>query len=327
MQVSRRQFCCTVPALALSLAGTNNPFAFVEDPPEIIPVEKIIPTSAESQKVVTEIPYIGSYDSFSDDTSVRDRTVYFRNNCYMPIEYKIEFIPEVLGSDVNLIPNNKYCRKVSDNALIITLPAREPGKEGKEIRAYSTEGYYSCKARYKLGAQDAKHDNEALYSVPFPRGVNWYIAQGNNTGETHNGDSRFAFDFKTTGNDRRICGMRNGVVVKVKEDSNEGGYDKKYLDKANLILVMHDDGSIANYGHLKQGSVSKFGIKLGDVVKEGQVLGEYGMTGFTGSPHLHAEVYVPKGFSEWERIQISNRFKGRDERPILYSLTSGSSGN
>ena len=52
---------------------------------------------------------------------------------------------------------------------------------------------------------------------------------------------------------------------------------------------MHNDGSVAWYGHLKNGSLTTKNI--GDTVTRGEYLGIVGSSGNSIGPHLHFEVY------------------------------------
>lgn len=70
-----------------------------------------------------------------------------------------------------------------------------------------------------------------------------------------------------------------------------------------------------NFNIIKD-SVSASGIKLGDYVKSGQIIGRYGKTGYLTYPHVHVAVNVLKGFKETERIDISSRFKGKNGKLI-----------
>lgn len=53
----------------------------------------------------------------------------------------------------------------------------------------------------------------------------------------------------------------------------------------NYIRVRHEDGLISTYGHL-----SKILVKKDDIVRQGQVIGKLGSTGFSTGPHLHYAV-------------------------------------
>lgn len=57
----------------------------------------------------------------------------------------------------------------------------------------------------------------------------------------------------------------------------------------NAVYVQHSDGSVALYGHMKNGSTTSKNI--GDMVVEGEYLGIVGSSGVSTGPHLHFEVY------------------------------------
>ncbi|MDR6173748.1 hypothetical protein QE364_003956 [Nocardioides zeae] len=55
----------------------------------------------------------------------------------------------------------------------------------------------------------------------------------------------------------------------------------------NHVLVRHDDGTVAAYAHLRQGSAA---VRPGDHVETGAELGRVGNTGNTSMPHLHVHL-------------------------------------
>lgn len=58
----------------------------------------------------------------------------------------------------------------------------------------------------------------------------------------------------------------------------------------NIITIKHakpEGAEYSSYGHLKAGSVA---VKVGDIVKRGQVIGEVGDTGDSAAVHLHFQV-------------------------------------
>ena len=57
----------------------------------------------------------------------------------------------------------------------------------------------------------------------------------------------------------------------------------------NAVYVQHADGSVAWYGHMKNGSLTPKGV--GDGVALGEYLGVVGSSGNSTGPHLHFEVY------------------------------------
>ncbi len=53
----------------------------------------------------------------------------------------------------------------------------------------------------------------------------------------------------------------------------------------NLVIVKHENGYSTRYAHL-----SRVGVKVGEHVDTGQLLGNAGSTGLSDAPHLHFEV-------------------------------------
>ena len=87
-----------------------------------------------------------------------------------------------------------------------------------------------------------------------------------------------------------VCAIRDGIVIFIKANSNIGGADKKFYEDANAVIIYHNDGTMANYAHFKQNGVV---VKLGDNVKQGDLIGCSGNTGFSSGPHLHLDVFLP----------------------------------
>jgi murein DD-endopeptidase MepM/ murein hydrolase activator NlpD len=85
-----------------------------------------------------------------------------------------------------------------------------------------------------------------------------------------------------------VCAARAGRVVGVRQDSTFSGPDPKLKPLANYVIIKHDDGTFADYVHLKTGGAL---VKLGDEVTVGQPIGLSGKTGFASAPHLHFSVF------------------------------------
>ena len=63
-----------------------------------------------------------------------------------------------------------------------------------------------------------------------------------------------------------------------------GGRKKYFLDKANYVKILHEDGTYAVYAHILQGTAM---VKPGENVQLGQRLARSGSSGYSTGPHLH----------------------------------------
>lgn len=55
----------------------------------------------------------------------------------------------------------------------------------------------------------------------------------------------------------------------------------------NYVVLKHSNGEYSFYGHMMYKSLE---VSKGDIVKQGQVIGQLGNTGFSGRPHLHFQL-------------------------------------
>jgi murein DD-endopeptidase MepM/ murein hydrolase activator NlpD len=71
--------------------------------------------------------------------------------------------------------------------------------------------------------------------------------------------------------------------------------------------IVHEDESVGVYGHLaNKGAL----VKVGERVKEGQVIGLSGNSGASTGPHLHFHVAICNATLGWVGLEIVFR---RDE--------------
>jgi murein DD-endopeptidase MepM/ murein hydrolase activator NlpD len=143
-------------------------------------------------------------------------------------------------------------------------------------------------------------DTSYLYQLPYNTNETHRIVQGYFTRYSHK--ERAALDFKMK-QGTPILAARGGVVVRVKEDGDKGGLNKKYRPYGNVIIIEHEDKSRAGYWHLQHNGVL---VTVGDTVMQGQHIGYSGKTGYSAFPHLHFLVWT---FSNNNWQQIANRFK------------------
>jgi len=145
-------------------------------------------------------------------------------------------------------------------------------------------------------------DSSYVYSLPYAPGKKHLIVQGYFSRFTHR--NRAAIDFKMK-RGTPIYAARGGVVTRVKEDGDKGGLDRNLRQYGNSIVINHDDNTRAGYWHLQHNGVV---VNVGDTVKQGQLIGYSGKTGYSAFPHLHFIVWRSEG-GNWR--QIGTRFHTR----------------
>lgn len=90
-----------------------------------------------------------------------------------------------------------------------------------------------------------------------------------------------------------VLAARDGVVMQMEADFDESGQDAGAdTARANFIRILHDDGTMAVYAHLRAGGVL---VRSGQHVRRGERIGWSGNTGYSGGPHLHFVVQANRG--------------------------------
>jgi len=148
----------------------------------------------------------------------------------------------------------------------------------------------SVKLRYMAlhGDPRSEHAPGRPYRAPFAIAGDFNITQAYPVAVTHNTiDSRYAVDIAMPiGTD--IHAARGGVVFEVASTNFRGGVDRERdAPSANIVRILHDDGTHAVYAHLNWNSIR---VQPGDEVERGQYIADSGNTGFSSGPHLHFAV-------------------------------------
>ncbi|TGK16754.1 M23 family metallopeptidase [Leptospira kmetyi] len=146
---------------------------------------------------------------------------------------------------------------------------------------------YSSSIYVRAGDFNAPKNKNVIYRLPFESASR--IGQGYNGKFTHNGQFPYALDF-TLPEGSAVVAAREGIVITTEDKYKLGGTTPYYKDKANFIQILHKDGSIAEYAHLKYKGVL---VQVGQTVRTGEKIGLSGNTGFSSAPHLHFHVFKP----------------------------------
>jgi murein DD-endopeptidase MepM/ murein hydrolase activator NlpD len=144
-----------------------------------------------------------------------------------------------------------------------------------------------------------REDTSWVYALPYKEGGSHLLVQGYFSRLSHK--HRAALDFKMK-KGTEIYAARGGVVARMVKHNNKGGWNRKFRQYANLVVIDHADGTRAGYWHLQKEGVF---VNVGDTVKAGQLIGLSGKTGYTATPHLHFMVWKNNN-GNWR--QVPTRF-------------------
>lgn len=191
-------------------------------------------------------------------------------------------MPWHLNLDFDDLTNFKAGMKLP---VQLVVPAGKTLELGSlEVADRSQVSRYSYTLSSRPGDPDASPDRDFHYLLPWEHGVKHRIIQGYLGTLTHQDIHALDFDLEEGS---RIGAAREGVVVKVKQDSNLGGPGSQFAADGNHVQILHSDGTWATYGHLQQDGAK---VREGQTVSAGQLIGLSGHTGQASGPHLHFQV-------------------------------------
>jgi len=249
--------------------GDNGEWIFSDRPPdEGQPAEvRAIKPRAQNNGLTVENEFTGNSLRFTA-----------RNRFYAPMEVALEF-ESIDGVDYPHPDQElQWVVPARSELVLLDLPSLdEPTPPSVEYRYV-----------YLPGDPDTRPESNADYRVPFAVGTSFPITQTYPDSSTHRTrDSMYAIDVAMPiGTD--IVAARGGIVFDVAGTNFKGGPDaKQYADLANVVRILHDDGTFALYAHLNWNSIR---VRPGDRVEAGQYIADSGNSGFTSGPHLHFAV-------------------------------------
>ncbi|WP_254200545.1 MULTISPECIES: M23 family metallopeptidase [unclassified Lysobacter] len=197
-----------------------------------------------------------------------------------PVQVQLDFSrsDNVIGSPV--LPARATVAARS-SALVAVLSSADPDRGFDfELQMDSLPGDPSARPR------------DVDYLLPLQQ-AQFRIDQGYGGHFSHRDEqNRYAVDFAADIG-TPVLAAREGVVMQVESDFDKAGLNlERYGGRANFVRILHEDGTMTLYAHLKsEGAL----VRVGQRVRAGQQIGLSGNTGFTTGPHLHFAVQVNRG--------------------------------
>jgi murein DD-endopeptidase MepM/ murein hydrolase activator NlpD len=273
--------------------GENGEWIYADRPPDDGSLTEVLDVESTDDEGVLTVTY-----------GFESRTVVLtaHNGFYAPVEMSLE-IQQIRGMQYPHPDNElRWVLPARSDIQILTLPLLETGAE-----PFLEYGY-----RYLAGDPEARHRPPGPYRAPFAIATDHPVTQAFPLVATHTTpDSHYAVDLSMPiGTD--IFAARDGVVFDVASTNFSGGLDPmRDGPNANVVRILHDDGTYAIYAHLNTSSIR---VKPGDVVRRGQYIADSGNTGFSSGPHLHFAVVKNAGM-RIESVPVT--FLGQNSETVI----------
>lgn len=175
------------------------------------------------------------------------------------------------------------------------LPARAllPAYERRLVTRLRATPSAALPLRIVPGSPNAQ-PRDVEYAYPL-QSRELRIAQSWGGAHSHrDAENRHAVDFAID-EGTPVVAARAGTVMDLESGFSGAGRNAAAdAGRANYVRILHNDGTMALYAHLKTGGVL---VRLGQPVRKGEPIGLSGNTGFSAGPHLHFVVQVNRGMS------------------------------
>ncbi len=150
---------------------------------------------------------------------------------------------------------------------------------------YLGQGKLEFSYHFSVGTPSDIQEDHSLLRPPFAG--SFQISQAFNGGYSHNlPGNRYAMDISMPVG-TPVLAAKSGTVLDMRDSFDGHSNDPAERARTNYIRLLHADGTMTLYAHLKKGSGV---VGPGQHVKAGQLLALSGNTGYSTGPHLHFAV-------------------------------------
>ena len=202
---------------------------------------------------------------------------WFYNHYNGPLQLEVAFLEASNIPSEPVLPQ-RFILEPREEARLVKVRPADPAKAWEFQLTY----------RWVPGDPRARHQPGVRYLPPFPAGETYWISQGLDGRETHQTpDSMNAVDIAMP-EGTPVLAARSGMVMDVEDDFFSSGKNReRFGNRANIVRILHDDGTMAVYAHLQLDSIR---VGAGSVVLTGEQIARSGNTGYSSGPHLHFAV-------------------------------------
>lgn len=218
--------------------------------------------------------------------------------------------PELYPGSVSITFDLTNMNFSEGNQKVFVIPAEAVKFKIGELKPARQASYkFSYKYQLAMGDVTKAYDKNYVYDLPFQKDNAFKLFQGYNGNLSHTGENSLDFSMpEGTG----IVAAREGKVVEVVQHNTQSCPRQECEKYNNYIMVLHPDGSFANYVHIKHNGAR---FKPGDQVKKGDVIAYSGNVGWSSGPHLHFICFTG-GFDKWQSIETKFRVD-KGDNPIF----------
>jgi murein DD-endopeptidase MepM/ murein hydrolase activator NlpD len=208
------------------------------------------------------------------------RSLVAINECRCVVEYELRILN---GNDPKLQSGSTVHQVVQPQSEKTLMTLANPAMPNAKLQ---------WAWRAVLGSPMTQPATRVLYRAPFAPGSSYRITQAYPQLITHTSPAdQYALDIALP-DGTPIYAAREGLVINLQHDKFLTAASPVMLDQANMVEILHDDGTIAIYAHLHWDSVR---VRPGQRVQRGDYLADSGNTGFSTGPHLHFGVMYNAG--------------------------------
>lgn len=262
--------------------GENGEWIYTDRPPEGDDVAEIrdLPQGDAEAAVTVTYELVDEYFTFVAS-----------NDFHAPVEIDVSFESLVNLNAPEQGEPYRWVVPARSRAQVMQLEITDKGLPARADFRYA----------WLLGDPDSDHRPAEPYRAPFAVATDFMVTQAYPSGVTHRTpDSIYAVDLgMPIGTD--VHAARAGTVFDTTSSNFRGGLDpNRDIAAANLVRILHDDGTYAVYAHLNRSSIR---VSPGDFVERGEYIADSGNTGFTSGPHLHFAVIKNRGM-ELESVPV-----------------------